>query len=123
MANPQLGMRSLAFDPNNSGLRIAHAAITMGNLPRDSWPDSTLAMGLDPYGYISNQCRRLGTNVFATRLLMQPAICMVGRRAAELFYDPERFQRSGAAPLRLQFSLFGRGGVQTLDGPAHRHRK
>ena len=80
-------------------------------------------MALDPYGYISNTCRRLGTNVFATRLTLRPAICLSGRRAAELFYDAERFQRSGAAPWRLQFSLFGRGGVQGLDGEEHRHRK
>jgi fatty-acid peroxygenase len=42
---------------------------------------------------------------------------------AELFYDPDRFMRQGAAPGRVQKTLFGRGGVQGLDGRAHRNRK
>jgi fatty-acid peroxygenase len=32
-------------------------------------------------------------------------------------------QREGAAPMRLQATLLGRGGVQALDGEAHRARK
>src|SRR5690606_9284406 len=42
---------------------------------------------------------------------------------AELFYDQDRFSRRGAAPGRVQKTLFGRGGVQGLDDEAHRHRK
>jgi fatty-acid peroxygenase len=48
---------------------------------------------------------------------------MSGPVAAELFYDTERFQRSGAAPEPLRATLFGKGGVQTLDGSAHALRK
>ena len=92
-------------------------------MPRDGRLDATLALKLDPYGYIRTQCERLGSDVFQTRILLQRTICMSGPRAAELFYDPERFMRNGAAPMRLQATLFGRGGVQTLDDARHAVRK
>src|SRR5699024_8860793 len=34
-----------------------------------------------------------------------------------------RFRRSDAAPARVQKTLFGEGGVQGLDGEAHKNRK
>ncbi len=40
-----------------------------------------------------------------------------------LFYDEQLFQRERAAPRMLQKTLFGQGGVQGMDGEAHRHRK
>jgi fatty-acid peroxygenase len=92
-------------------------------MPRDHRLDSTLALKLDPYGYIRKQCERLGSDVFEARILLQPTICLTGPQAAELFYDPARFKRQGAAPLRLQATLFGRGGVQTLDDAHHANRK
>jgi fatty-acid peroxygenase len=36
---------------------------------------------------------------------------------------PDGFIRKRALPLRVQKTLVGRGGVQTLDGEPHRHRK
>jgi fatty-acid peroxygenase len=98
----------------------AHASRPM---PRDGRPDATLALKLDPYGYIRKQCERLGSDVFTARILLQPTICMTGPQAAELFYDRTRFMRKGAAPLRLQATLFGRGGVQTVDDGDHGNRK
>lgn len=95
----------------------------MPDIPRDSLPDGTLALFRDPYLYISKRCRRFGTELFRTRILLQDTICMTGPAAAEVFYDPARFIRHGAAPMRVQKTLFGRGGVQSLDGEAHRHRK
>lgn len=92
-------------------------------IPRDPLPDSTLALALDPYRFISRRCRRFGTDLFETRLLLQKTICMTGRNAAELLYDQRHFLRHGAPPARLQKTLFGTGGVQSLDGQAHRHRK
>jgi fatty-acid peroxygenase len=47
----------------------------------------------------------------------------MGKEAAELFYDPQRFMRRGALPGRIEKTLFGQGGVQGLDDEAHRHRK
>jgi len=86
-------------------------------------PDDTLAQALDGYAFIGNRCRELATDVFETRLMLQRTICMLGAEAAQLFYDGDHIQREGAAPSRLQAALFGRGSVQTLDGPAHRARK
>lgn len=95
----------------------------MPTMPRERSPDSTAALLVEGYEFISNRCRKHGSDVFEARILLQPTICMRGRDAAELFYDPSRFRRQGAAPRRMQRTLFGRGGVQGLDGEAHRHRK
>jgi fatty-acid peroxygenase len=48
---------------------------------------------------------------------------MRGEEAARLFYDQEKFVRSGAAPKRVLKTLFGEDGVQTLDDEEHHHRK
>ncbi|MFZ5475284.1 MAG: cytochrome P450 [Myxococcota bacterium] len=95
----------------------------MTAIPRDPSLDSTLALARDGYTFISKRCRLLGSDVFETRLMLEPAICMTGAAAARLFYDEGRFQRAGAAPPRLLMTLFGKGGVQALDGEAHRRRK
>lgn len=95
----------------------------MPRIPRDSNLDATLAVMRDPYGYIGKRCRQYGTDLFTTRLLWQPTICLTGPAAAQLFYDNQRFTRAGAAPGRIQKTLFGQGGVQGLDGQQHRHRK
>ena len=55
--------------------------------------------------------------------MLRRTICLTGRDAAELFYDPERFIRRGAAPEPAATVLFESKGVQSLDGEAHRHRK
>ncbi|HEU4532752.1 MAG TPA: hypothetical protein VFS00_01495, partial [Polyangiaceae bacterium] len=92
-------------------------------MPRDAWPESTLALRLDPYRFISERCKRFGSDVFRARLLLRETICLSGREGAELFYDRERFTRLGAAPEPLVHTLFGRGGVQMLEGDAHLRRK
>ena len=46
-----------------------------------------------------------------------------GKEAAELFYDPAKFERKGALPKRIKNTLLGQKGVQTLDGEEHHHRK
>lgn len=48
---------------------------------------------------------------------------MKGEEAASVFYDTDKFQRKGATPERFKKTLFGKGGVQGLDGKAHLHRK
>ena len=95
----------------------------MPPIPHDLSFDSTFALLLDPYGFISKRCRRYGADLFQTRLLLRPTICMTGPEAAELFYRQDLFARRGAAPGRIQKTLLGQGGVQGLDGEAHRHRK
>ncbi|MBK1688014.1 cytochrome P450 [Rubrivivax gelatinosus] len=92
-------------------------------LPRLPGFDHTLAWLADPYRFIARGCAALGADVFQTRLALRPVICLSGPLAAELFYDERRFVRAGAAPEPLKATLFGRDGVQTLDGAAHRVRK
>src|SRR3569832_947850 len=93
------------------------------DFPRDPGLDNTLALLRVGYLYIPNRCRRYHSDVFKTRLLLQDTICMSGAEAAALFYVADRFVRKGAAPMRVQKTLFGVGGVQGLDGERHLHRK
>jgi len=95
----------------------------MPAMPRERVPDSTLAILLDPYRFIARRCRAHQSPVFEARILLRKTICMSGPDTAELFYDKNRFTRLGAAPLRVQKTLFGQGGVQGLDGASHLQRK
>jgi fatty-acid peroxygenase len=92
-------------------------------IPRLAKWDSSVDLLADPYRFIGRNCAALDSDVFETRLQLQPTICMTGAQAAELFYDPLRFQRQGAAPEALRATLFGKGALQSLDGDSHRHRK
>ena len=92
-------------------------------LPREEGLDHTLSLVREGYLYILNRRRSFNSDIFETRLLGKKIICMGGREAAEVFYDQDKFKRKGAAPNRLVQTLFGKGGVQALDGEAHRYRK
>jgi fatty-acid peroxygenase len=85
-------------------------------------PDGTLGLLRDGYRWASGVCQAAGRDVVRTRLLLRPAVLLRGAALAERFYGPG-LVRQGAAPRRLQRTLFGVGGVQGLDGAAHRHRK
>ena len=89
----------------------------MARIPREKSFDATVALLRDPYEFVSKRCRRYGSDLFQTRLMLRKTICMTGPESAELFYDQSRFMRQGATPGRIQKTLFGRGGVQ---GPADR---
>ena len=95
----------------------------MPGIPRDKAFDATFALRRDPYGFIAKRCERLHSDVFETRIMLRRTICMTGHDAARVFYDSERFTRRGAAPLRVQETLMGVGGVQSLEGATHRRRK
>ncbi|WP_328851834.1 cytochrome P450 [Micromonospora globbae] len=95
----------------------------MASTPADRSPDSTLALLREGYRFMGSRCDRYDSDVFQTRLLLRRTICLRGHAAATLFYDQDRFERADALPLRVQRTLTGRGGVQGLDGPAHRDRK
>ncbi|MCZ2827004.1 MULTISPECIES: cytochrome P450 [unclassified Modestobacter] len=86
-------------------------------------PDSSLALLREGYTFISTRCDRLGADAFRTRLLLQPAVCLRGAEAAELFYSGARFDRTDAFPPSVGHLLQDLGSVQTLEGDAHRHRK
>lgn len=95
----------------------------MSVIPTDRSPESTLAFLRAGYRFVGDRCDRYGSDIFQTRILLEPTICLRGRPAAELFYDNDRFIRHGAMPMRGQRTLTGVGGVQGLDGDAHRARK
>lgn len=95
----------------------------MADIPHDEKLESSLALLGKGYPFIRDRCQRLNTNLFQTRLLMQNTICLSGEQAARLFYDERHFQRAQAMPRMLKKTLLGQGGVQGLDGEAHRHRK
>ncbi|OZS78673.1 cytochrome P450 [Tetzosporium hominis] len=90
---------------------------------QDKSPDSSLALMREGYLFIQNRFDRYQSNLFEARLLGQNVICMSGKEAVRVFYDPERFQRTGAAPKRVQKTLFGMNAVQGMDGEVHIHRK
>jgi fatty-acid peroxygenase len=85
--------------------------------------DESLAFKRDPYRFIAKRCRQIASDVYETRLFLRKTTCVTGRAAAQMFYDGERLARHGAAPEPLQKTLLGVGGVQSLDGAAHQHRK
>ncbi|WP_017301349.1 cytochrome P450 [Nodosilinea nodulosa] len=95
----------------------------MNSIPHLPGLDSTVALLLDGYEFIGKRCDRLQSDIFQTRLLLEKTICMRGKAAAEVFYDTGKFSRQKAAPARAKKTLLGEGGVQGLDGDAHRQRK
>ncbi|SFI22855.1 cytochrome P450 [Modicisalibacter xianhensis] len=92
-------------------------------IPLDSSRESSVALLREGNTFISTRCERYDTDIFRARLMMEKTICLRGEAAARLFYDEQRFTREGAAPGLLVKTLFGVGGVQGLDGEAHRVRK
>ncbi|WP_280771733.1 cytochrome P450 [Salipaludibacillus daqingensis] len=92
-------------------------------MPKEEGLDHSFKLLKEGYEFIINRRDTMESNVFETRLLGEKAICLSGSEAAKVFYDNEKFKREGAAPKPVQKTLFGEGGVQALDGEAHRHRK
>lgn len=97
--------------------------LTKDQAPYDKSLDNTIALMREGYMFIKNRIDEYKSDLFITRLLGQEVICMSGEEAARVFYDTEKFQRHGAAPKRVQETLFGVNGIQTMDGEAHIHRK
>lgn len=95
----------------------------MQQIPQVSKFDSTSDFLAEGYTFFTKRFEALNTDVFQTRLMLKKVICLRGEEAAIRFYDTDFFMRKGAAPSRVQKTLFGQGGVQGLDGKAHRHRK
>jgi fatty-acid peroxygenase len=88
----------------------------------DRLPDTTLALLAEGYRWGARLCRAQGADVARTRLLLRPTVVVRGAENARRFYG-DGMVRAGAAPRRLQRTLFGVGGVQGLDGEEHHDRK
>ncbi len=95
----------------------------MTEIPRAGGTDSTLALLREGYAFATNRCRRLGTDVFRTRLMLRPAFFAQGAEASEQFYHPGRFTRQSAMPVPTIKMLQDFGSVQTLSGAEHSRRK
>lgn len=93
------------------------------HIPHDKSLDNSIALLQEGYLFIGNRVNRYQSDLFEARLLGQQVICMRGEEAAKIFYNPELFQRKGAAPKRVQKTLFGVNAIQSMDGEAHLHRK
>lgn len=92
-------------------------------IPKVTCLDDTLKLLLEGYLYIPNRIRKYHTELFQTRLLGKKVVCMSGEKASQLFYDQNLFTRKGVVPKRIQETLFGKKGIQTLVGAAHMDRK
>jgi fatty-acid peroxygenase len=95
----------------------------MRQIPRDKAFDNSLAFLKEGYSFVSSRCDRLNSDIFRTRIMLNPVICMRGAEAAALFYEGDRFTRIGAMPTTVLHLLQDVGSVQSLDGAAHRNRK
>lgn len=93
------------------------------SVPKEEGLDHSLSLLREGYLYILNRRQSFQSDIFETRLLGKKAICMGGKEAAAVFYNNSKFKREGVAPNRVAETLFGKKGVQTLDGDAHKHRK
>lgn len=93
------------------------------SMPKEEGLDHSLAFLKEGYEFILHRRKSFQSNIFETTLLGKKAICLGGKEGAALFYNNDKFIRAGAAPNRLVKTLFGEGGVQTLDGEQHRNRK
>ncbi|MEU8778914.1 cytochrome P450 [Streptomyces sp. NPDC048606] len=86
--------------------------------------DSTLSLLTHGYAWAPT-LRRAHDDapLIRTRLLGHATALLHGPEAVALLYDAERVLRHGAVPGPVLDTLFGRGAVHTLDGPAHLARK
>lgn len=89
-----------------------------GNVPFDA----TLGFARDPYRFVGNILAQTQMHGFRSRLFLHKAVFAGGKDAATVFYS-DAIRRRDAAPAFLNMTLFGRGGVQGMDGAQHRHRK
>jgi fatty-acid peroxygenase len=92
-------------------------------IPRLPGLDHFRALLRDPYRLVGRECARLGSDVVMLRLMGRTVLALSGSQAARLFYDKRFFTRAGAAPEPVRATLFGQGGVQTLEGASHLARK
>ena len=97
--------------------------LLLKQIPKDLTCDSTLGFIKEGYLFISNRMKRLDTNLFSARFLGKKVVFLMGKEAAELFYQEAFFQRKGVAPMRVQRTLFGKKAIQGLDGAQHKKRK
>ncbi|MFD0902111.1 cytochrome P450 [Actinomadura sediminis] len=85
--------------------------------------DNTFLLLAEGYAWLPGLFRGTDRPAVRTRLLGKPAVALRGPEAVRFFYDDDHVKRRTALPEPVLSTLFGHGGVQTLDGHAHRVRK
>ncbi|MGK0552069.1 cytochrome P450 [Enterococcus faecalis] len=75
------------------------------------------------YTLLGNLREEVQAPVVKAKFFNKELIAIYGKEAAKTFYDPKNFKREGAMPKIVLKTLFGEGGVQTLDGKEHQQRK
>ncbi|PID04649.1 MULTISPECIES: cytochrome P450 [unclassified Sporosarcina] len=75
------------------------------------------------YNLLQELREEVDAPVVKAEFLTKEVTAIYGEEAARKFYDPKNFKREGAMPKPVLKTLFGEGGVQTLDGEEHHHRK
>jgi len=85
--------------------------------------DSSLALLNEGYRFMPRRFEELGSDIFATRIMLRRVLCMRGAEAARLFYASDRFTRRKAIPPTVLTLLQDFGSAEMLDGAAHLQRK
>lgn len=93
------------------------------SIPQEQTLDSSLALKREGYMFVTNRCRRFGSDSFRTRLMFKPFVCMQGPEAAALVYGSGKITRQGGMPDTVLKLLQDEDSVQQLDGDRHRLRK
>jgi len=92
-------------------------------LPRARGFDNTFAFLTEGYTFMTRRYDAVGSDAFATRLMLKRVLCMRGEDAARMFYQPGRFTRRGALPPTALKLLQDFGSALVLDGDMHHQRK
>ncbi|MBL8604569.1 MAG: cytochrome P450 [Myxococcales bacterium] len=98
--------------------------MTGADLPGSSglpWLGETLAFIADGFVFANTRAAAHGP-IVRTRVLGEDAVLLSGVEATEAFNDPERVQRSKAAP-SFVIELFAGESLPFIDGDTHRARK
>jgi fatty-acid peroxygenase len=103
------------------GFLLARAVLAAARRPSSPFPrdrvfDSTRGLAAERYTFVGNRSRRLGSDVFESRLMRHRVICTLGEDAARMFFVPGRFTRQGASSRRerLLASLMAPDRLQSL---------
>ena len=94
--------------------QLPHAADALDAAPHAPGFDLSLALLAEGYEFMPRRHAALGSDVFATRLMLRRALCVRGEDAARMFYHPGRFTRRHALPATTMALLQDFGSVIAL---------